>query len=521
MGIKIWKQVQVRLPAEYQEVEYVQSTGTQYIDTWFTPSVDTSISTSISLWSNSWWAVFFGVTGNDSSSDWVLGRIYADTAWSFNPRFCNSQYDETIAYISTDVFYDVVLASNTLSVDGNSYTITTNWTPYQSSMDLFAWNNGGSHWWRAWKCKIKTFQITDNNVLVRDFVPCYRIADTEIWMYDLVNDVFYTNAGSWTFNKWADIGIDVDISKIYVYVYETVHVTGVTLNKGSIALTTAGQTEQLTATITPSNADDQTVVWSTSDSTVATVSQTWLVTCTTPWTATITVTTNDGGYTASCGVTDRQWQPWANTICYYPLDSTNTLNDLSWHNYTLTNSWSVAFWTNQGVDCAWFTSWGGSSWSRWLYRTSDLIIPNGSDYTFNVWLYKWSETMYYNPRIIGRYGYPIFTYAARSKISVADSTSYWVTPDNWAWFLFTCVYDHTDNTWAFYKNAAYQNTQTNSSLFNTDYPWIVLWTRDSLWTQYWDKWSWWMSNIIIENKKRTVQEISAYYDLIKSDYWIS
>jgi len=219
-----------------------------------------------------------------------------------------------------------------------------------------------------------------------------------------------------------------------------------------------------------------------------------------------------------------EWQPWANTICYYPLDSTNTLNDLSWHNYTLTNSWSVAFWTNQGVDCAWFTSWGSSSWSRWLYRTSDSIITlQSSDFTFSVWLYKWSETMYYNPRIIGRYGdyWCIFTYASISKISVADSTSYWVVPDNWAWFLFTCVYDHTDKSWVYYKNAVYQNTQSNANPANYSNNWIVLGTRDNLWTWYWDKWSWWMSNIIIENKKRTVQEISAYYDLIKSDYWIS
>lgn len=100
---------------------------------------------------------------------------------------------------------------------------------------------------------------------------------------------------------------NTDISKMYVYVYETVHVTWVSLDKYSITLTTIWQTEQLTATITPSNADDQTVTWSSSDTTVATVSTTGLVTCITPWTAIITVTTNDGWYTAFCNVT--QWLP--------------------------------------------------------------------------------------------------------------------------------------------------------------------------------------------------------------------
>lgn len=211
--------------------------------------------------------------------------------------------------------------------------------------------------------------------------------------------------------------------------------------------------------------------------------------------------------------------PGENTVAYYPLNSTDTLSDKSWNSYDLTNSWSVAFWIQQWVDCAWFTSWGSSSWSRWLYRTSDTIItPQSTDLTFHVWLYKWSETMYYNPRIIGRYNSSIFTYASRSKISTADSTTYGITPVEWAWFLFSCVYKYSDKTWDYYLNGAYQNTQTNSTPASYSNAWIVLGTRDGLWTWYWDKWSWWMSNIIIENKVRTAQEISNYYNSTKSNY---
>lgn len=294
--------------------------------------------------------------------------------------------------------------------------------------------------------------------------------------------------------------------------------TSIVLDKISISLTTIWQTEQLTATIEP-EVSDKTITWSSDDTTVATVSTTGLVTCVTPWTCTITATTVNG-LTASCSVDDSQWwQPWVNTICYYPLDSTNTVNDLSWHSYTLTNSWGVTFWTNQWVDCAWFTSWGSSSWSRWLYRTSDTIItPQSTDLTFHVWLYKWSETMYYNPRIIGRYGYPIFTYASRSKISTADSTAYGITPVEWAWFLFSCVYKYSDKTWAYYLNGVYQNTQSNSTQASYSNSWIVLGTRDNLSTGYGDKWSWWMSNLIIENKAWTAQEVADYYDQTKSNY---
>lgn len=80
-----------------------------------------------------------------------------------------------------------------------------------------------------------------------------------------------------------------------------VHVTGVSLNKNSTSIV-EGSTEQLTATVTPSNATDKSVTWSSSNTSVATVSN-GLVTAVSAGTATITVTTTDGGYTATCLVT--------------------------------------------------------------------------------------------------------------------------------------------------------------------------------------------------------------------------
>ena len=77
-------------------------------------------------------------------------------------------------------------------------------------------------------------------------------------------------------------------------------VTGVTLNKTSVRLITS-KTTQLTATISPTNAANKAVKWSTSNSSVATVTN-GLVTAVSPGSATITVTTVDGGFTATCTV---------------------------------------------------------------------------------------------------------------------------------------------------------------------------------------------------------------------------
>jgi len=82
----------------------------------------------------------------------------------------------------------------------------------------------------------------------------------------------------------------------------TVSVTGVSLDKTSLSMT-VGETQTLSATITPYNATNKAVSWSSNNTTVATVSSSGVVTAKAAGTATITVTTNDGGKKATCSVT--------------------------------------------------------------------------------------------------------------------------------------------------------------------------------------------------------------------------
>ena len=80
-------------------------------------------------------------------------------------------------------------------------------------------------------------------------------------------------------------------------------VTGISLNQTSATIT-EGETLQLTATVTPSNASNKTLRWSSNSTGVATVSTSGLVTAKTTGTATITVTTQDGSNkTATCTIT--------------------------------------------------------------------------------------------------------------------------------------------------------------------------------------------------------------------------
>jgi len=81
-----------------------------------------------------------------------------------------------------------------------------------------------------------------------------------------------------------------------------VRVSGVSVSLTS-AILAVGETINLNVTVAPSNAEDNSVVWSTSDESVSLVDETGLVTAVSEGTASITVTTNDGGFTDTMMIT--------------------------------------------------------------------------------------------------------------------------------------------------------------------------------------------------------------------------
>ena len=80
-----------------------------------------------------------------------------------------------------------------------------------------------------------------------------------------------------------------------------VSVTGVKLS-ATVAELTIGNSKQLTAAISPTNATNKGVTWSSSNTNVASVSSSGIVVAKGEGTATITVKTDDGGYTAACTI---------------------------------------------------------------------------------------------------------------------------------------------------------------------------------------------------------------------------
>lgn len=106
----------------------------------------------------------------------------------------------------------------------------------------------------------------------------------------------------WVYTNYGDIPAYCDVTVVPVTEAPSSSVTGVSLNASSLSLD-KGETAVLAAIVTPSNAENKSVSWSSSDITVASVADDGTVTAGIAGVATITVTTDDGGYTATCEVT--------------------------------------------------------------------------------------------------------------------------------------------------------------------------------------------------------------------------
>ena len=178
------------LPSRYKRLEYIQSSGTQQIDTGFKPNNNTKITADAEyISSDGTYPALFGARNGGSQQFWLFWGGSA-----FISRYNTS--DITVAATLTDR-HQFTLNKNVLSIDGSSATGAT--ATFQSNYNayLFSVNASGS---TSYCCKARLYscQIYDNGTLIRDYIPCKTTAG-EIGLWDDVNSVFYGNAGTGTF----------------------------------------------------------------------------------------------------------------------------------------------------------------------------------------------------------------------------------------------------------------------------------------------------------------------------------
>lgn len=190
------------LPDGYTELEYLQSTGTQYIDTGFKPNNNSKIVTTLQFVSSSSGNKFcLGARTSNNVGRFSLGYTFGSGGgWFFGHGAAVTTVNTTSS--PTDKT-SVVIDKNVCTIAGQSATATPSTFSTAQNLVLFADNEGGKVGQNG-AIKLYDCSIYDNGTLVRNFVPARNSSGT-LGLYDTLNGIFYTNAGTGTFVAGAEI----------------------------------------------------------------------------------------------------------------------------------------------------------------------------------------------------------------------------------------------------------------------------------------------------------------------------
>ena len=229
---------------------------------------------------------------NDNPDDWrtITTPVQMVSKEAF--RFCmgltpdEAQQGINNTYSSTNKFCRWVYQIDIGPMKGPSLTADRTNNTLGQPIDITFPDNAD---WRS--------SITGITVDGATVAPAHYVISAGVITFD--NTVFTTEA-SHEIVVIADGYINTKVTQA-IQAAAAIAVTGVTLNKTSDTIV-VGSTDQLEAIVSPDNATNKDVVWSSNNEGVATISD-GLVTAVGAGTATITATTVDGGKKATCVVT--------------------------------------------------------------------------------------------------------------------------------------------------------------------------------------------------------------------------
>ena len=191
-----------KLPSGYTELEYIESSGAQYIDTGVVPNHNTAVMLDIDILNADNWGPIFGSRDANVTNEFCM--------FAHNPTSVYQDGYGNVAHVNISV--SSVLGRQTINKAlnntyindelKNSFTAATFQGTYP--MFLFQINSGGSA--VAYKISGRIYKavITKSSTIVRDFIPCKNPSGT-VGLYDTVNGTFYGNSGTGAFMAGAEI----------------------------------------------------------------------------------------------------------------------------------------------------------------------------------------------------------------------------------------------------------------------------------------------------------------------------
>jgi hypothetical protein len=202
-------------PDDYIFYDYIESSGTQWIDTGIKANQDTVVE------------IEFEITGNETGYGAVLGaRTNASSNCFYvftkcgNGKICcqvgNSGSKNCNTSQSLNVVYNLKVSNGNITVNGDS----ANFTPvsdFETPLNVRIFNIANANTSssgtgnRILIGKVYSFKLYDSNIIVRNMIPAKRKSDNEIGMYDMVTGRFFGNSGTGTFTT----GTAIDVAAMY------------------------------------------------------------------------------------------------------------------------------------------------------------------------------------------------------------------------------------------------------------------------------------------------------------------
>lgn len=187
-----------RLPAGYTELAYLESTGTQYIDTGYIPTgTNNDIYADVTFLgykdSTQWAAWFSAYTGENNRTYRIVRNGNNTTNVLLYNGAKASGGGVSYTFAANNRYKISLYHDYTYNINGTTGNLnSTSGTANTASMKVFGTGKA--------LLRFHSFKLVKNGNTAIDLVPAMRDSDNVVGMYDLVSNTFLTNAGSGTFN---------------------------------------------------------------------------------------------------------------------------------------------------------------------------------------------------------------------------------------------------------------------------------------------------------------------------------
>lgn len=185
----------IELPEYYEQVQYIETTGSQFIDTGILPDISTR------------WELDIQYTEKPTSQQFYNGlynnvNCRFDIAYVKNGKFrLNIGSQSTFEPKEGDLLrhlFTLDIPRKRVEIDEDIYECSFNFTNASIGAIKIGNRYDPSVTYPCWE-KIYSSKIYSNDMFAQYLIPCYNEANSEVGMYDLVEKEFYKNSGTGTF----------------------------------------------------------------------------------------------------------------------------------------------------------------------------------------------------------------------------------------------------------------------------------------------------------------------------------